>query len=165
MSTHSHCTVQCYMKVRWLTQSAANLNPLLYLISTYKQPVTSLCLLYTTAINTVRTVTAGWSFVLALGYDGNPFHTPATLPAEPIQKKFMWASVPICKLRTREEPFCLNWRIKNQLDATYYFIVLPIGSTCFGHYYAHHQELATIMLITKLVVSVSACCVLEVRCG
>jgi len=42
---------------------------------------------------------------------------------------------------------------KNQLDATYYFIVLLIGSTCFGHYYAHHQELATIMLITTLVVS------------
>jgi len=33
------------------------------------------------------------------------------------------------------------------LRATYYFIVLLIGSTCFGHYYAHHQELATIMLI------------------
>jgi len=42
---------------------------------------------------------------------------------------------------------------KNQLDATYYFIVLLIGSTCFGHYYAHHQELATIVLITTLVVS------------
>ena len=34
-----------------------------------------------------------------------------------------------------------------------YFIVLLIGSTCFGHYYAHHQEFATIMLITTLVVS------------
>jgi len=34
-----------------------------------------------------------------------------------------------------------------------YFIVLLIGSTCFGHYYAHHQELATMMLITTLVVS------------
>jgi len=22
-----------------------------------------------------------------------------------------------------------------------YFIVLLLGSTCFGHYYAHHQEL------------------------
>jgi len=43
--------------------------------------------------------------------------------------------------------------MKNQLDATYYFIVLLIGSTCFGHYYAHHQELATITLITTLVVS------------
>jgi len=36
---------------------------------------------------------------------------------------------------------------KNQLDATYYFIVLLIGSTCFGHYYANHQELTTIMLL------------------
>ena len=42
---------------------------------------------------------------------------------------------------------------KNLIDVTYYFIVLLIGSTCFGHYYAHHQELATIMLITTLVVS------------
>jgi len=42
---------------------------------------------------------------------------------------------------------------KNQLDATYYFIVLLIGSTCFRHYYAHYQELTTIMLITTLVVS------------
>ena len=54
---------------------------------------------------------------------------------------------------------------KNQLDATYYFIVLLIGSTCFGHYYAYHQELATIMLITTLVVSFLVCCMLEVRCG
>jgi len=58
-----------------------------------------------------------------------------------------------------------NWRIKNQLDATCYIIVLLIGSTCFGHYYAHHQELATIMLITTLVVSFLVCCLLEVRCG
>jgi len=29
---------------------------------------------------------------------------------------------------------------KNPLDANYYFIVLLIGSTCFGHYYAHHQD-------------------------
>ena len=38
---------------------------------------------------------------------------------------------------------------KNQLDATYYFIVLLIGSTCFGHYYGYHQELTTIVLVTK----------------
>jgi len=31
--------------------------------------------------------------------------------------------------------------------------VLLIGSTCFGHYYVHHQQLTTIMLITTLVVS------------
>jgi len=33
---------------------------------------------------------------------------------------------------------------KNQLDVTYYFIVLLIGSTCFGDFYAHHQDLTTI---------------------
>jgi len=54
---------------------------------------------------------------------------------------------------------------KNQLDVIYYFIVLLIGSKCFGHYYAHHQELETIMLITTLVVSFLVCCRLEVRCG
>ena len=54
---------------------------------------------------------------------------------------------------------------KNQLDATCYFIVLLIDSICFGHYYAHHQELATIMLITTLVVSFLVCCRLEVWCG
>ena len=46
---------------------------------------------------------------------------------------------------------CDNWRIKNKLVATYYFIVRLIGSTCFGQYYTHHQELATIMLFTTLV--------------
>ena len=60
---------------------------------------------------------------------------------------------------------CNNWRIKNQLDATYYFIVLLIGSTCFRHYCAHYQELATVMLITTLVVSFLVCCRLEVRCS
>ena len=33
---------------------------------------------------------------------------------------------------------------KIQLDATYYFIMLMLGSTCFGHHYAHHQDLTTI---------------------
>ena len=31
--------------------------------------------------------------------------------------------------------------------------VLLIGSICFGHYYAHHQELVTMLLITTLVIS------------
>jgi len=53
---------------------------------------------------------------------------------------------------------------KNQLDATYYFIVFLIGSTCFGHYYAHHQNFATMMLITTLVVSFLFLYRLEVRC-
>ena len=47
-------------------------------------------------------------------------------------------------------PIYLPLKSKNQLDANYYFIVLLMGSPCFGHYYAHHQELATIMLITTL---------------
>ena len=54
---------------------------------------------------------------------------------------------------------------ENQMDATYYFIVLLIDSTCFGHYYVHHQELATIMLITTLVVLFLVYCRLEFSCG
>ena len=42
---------------------------------------------------------------------------------------------------------------KNQLDATWYFIVLLKGSTRLKHYYAHHQELATVMMFTTLVLS------------
>jgi len=53
--------------------------------------------------------------------------------------------------------------MKNQLDATYYFIVFLIGSTCFGRYYAHHQELVTVMLVTTAVVSFLVSCMLEVR--
>jgi hypothetical protein len=37
---------------------------------------------------------------------------------------------------------------ENQLDATQYFIELVIVSTCFGHHYAHRQELETIPLDT-----------------
>jgi len=50
-------------------------------------------------------------------------------------------------------------------DATHYSTVPLRGSTCFGHYYAHHQEFTTMMLITTLVVSSLGCCRLEVRCG
>jgi len=53
----------------------------------------------------------------------------------------------------------------NQLDVTWYFIALLVGSTCFKRYYAHHQEFATMMLITTLVVSFLVCCMLKVRCG
>ena len=37
---------------------------------------------------------------------------------------------------------------KIKLDATYYFIMLMLGSTFFGHHYAHHQELTTTALVT-----------------
>jgi len=35
------------------------------------------------------------------------------------------------------------WKIKGQLDATDWFFIakLIVHSTCFGHHYAHHQEL------------------------
>ena len=36
--------------------------------------------------------------------------------------------------------------MKDQLDVTCYFISLLMHSTCFGHYYIHHQELATVLL-------------------
>ena len=39
-------------------------------------------------------------------------------------------------------------REKNQLDATQWFNELMIRSTCFGHYYSHHQELETVQMIT-----------------
>ena len=38
-------------------------------------------------------------------------------------------------------------REENQLDATECFIALLICSTCFGHLYAHHQELETILVL------------------
>ena len=36
---------------------------------------------------------------------------------------------------------------KNQLDANEWFIALIIFSTCFGDFYAHHQELETIRVL------------------
>ena len=41
--------------------------------------------------------------------------------------------------------FCVEK--KNQLDVTECFIALTICSTCFGHFYAHHQELETIFVL------------------
>jgi hypothetical protein len=38
---------------------------------------------------------------------------------------------------------CDNWRLKKQTRCHLLFFVLLIGSTCFGHYYAHHQELSS----------------------
>jgi len=43
------------------------------------------------------------------------------------------------------------WEEENKLDATQCFIELLISSTCFGHDYAHHQELATIHLLWHVV--------------
>ena len=42
---------------------------------------------------------------------------------------------------------CICVEKKTQLDATERFIALIICSTCFGHFYAHHQELETICVL------------------
>jgi len=60
-----------------------------------------------------------------------------------------------------------SWRIKDQLDVTYYFISLLTCSTCFGHKYIHHQEHATILLnyhIGRVVIG-SMCVVVSVWLG
>jgi len=50
--------------------------------------------------------------------------------------------------------FWSSWKVfldkrreENQLDATECFIAIKICSTCFGHSYAHHQELETILVL------------------
>ena len=49
---------------------------------------------------------------------------------------------------------CICVEKKNQLDATECFIALIICSTCFGHFYAHYQELETIcVLLSHMVCS------------
>ena len=60
-----------------------------------------------------------------------------------------------CPLRDKVEKYCRagrhKWKYgvekKNQLDATEWFIAFIICSTCFGHFYAHHQELETICML------------------
>ena len=43
-------------------------------------------------------------------------------------------------------------REEKQLDVTEWFIELIICSTCFGHFYAHNQELETICVLLSPVV-------------
>jgi len=42
-------------------------------------------------------------------------------------------------------------REETQLNATEWLIALIICSTCFGNLYAHHQELATILVLPHMV--------------
>ena len=44
-------------------------------------------------------------------------------------------------------------REENQLDATECFIALIICSTCFGHLYAHYQELETLLVLLLIICS------------
>jgi hypothetical protein len=43
-------------------------------------------------------------------------------------------------------------REENKLDDTECFIALIICSICFGHLYAHHQELETILVLLSHMV-------------
>jgi hypothetical protein len=38
-------------------------------------------------------------------------------------------------------------REENQLEATGWLIALIICSTCFGHFYVHHPELETMLVL------------------
>jgi hypothetical protein len=55
------------------------------------------------------------------------------------QHRYSWCMFVRASLSKRRE--------ENQLDATEWFIALIICSTCFGHLYAHHQELETILVL------------------
>jgi len=58
----------------------------------------------------------------------------------------IWCVFVRASLHTRRE--------ENQLDVTECFIALMIRSTCFGHFYAHHQELeTTCVLLPPMVCS------------
>ena len=48
---------------------------------------------------------------------------------------------------------CICIQKKNQPDATEWFIALIICSTCFGHFYVHHQEVETICVLLPPMVS------------
>ena len=48
---------------------------------------------------------------------------------------------------TSTERIFIKRRNENQLGATPWFIALIICSICFGHLYAHHQELETILVL------------------
>jgi len=53
---------------------------------------------------------------------------------------------------------CICVEKKNQLDATEWFIARIKCSTCFRHFYAHHQELETVCVLLPPMV-----CSAEVR--
>jgi len=46
-------------------------------------------------------------------------------------------------------PCIILLKNKIQIDTTYYFSMLMLGSVCFGQHYVHHQELTTIALVTQ----------------
>ena len=103
--------------------------------------------------------------IIIIKTDDKMSHANVTLSLSHISTEDSLKYIQLNRYYLSARPFRWIWRIKNQLDDTCYFIVLLIGSTCFGHYHAHHQELTALMLITTLVVSFLVCCMLEVRRG
>jgi hypothetical protein len=65
----------------------------------------------------------------------NPFHTVPSYVVK-LHCNIILAGVP--------SDVYPQMKKKNQLDATWCFITLMIGLTCFGQHYAHYQELTTI---------------------
>ena len=57
----------------------------------------------------------------------------------------MWTAFKIWCMFVRASLY--KHREENQLDATEWFVALIICSTCFGHLYAHHQGLKTILVL------------------
>jgi len=94
-------------------------------------------------------------FLFHLSYGWNVNHSPGKKRNDWVTRFVLKPCLEQCSLSDVywTVHHCDSWRIKNQLDTTWYIIVILISSTYFGHYYAHHQELANVMLITTLVVS------------
>ena len=58
-----------------------------------------------------------------------------------------WSQNSTCSYHRHEIVVSVCVEKKTQLDATEWFIALIICSACFGHFYAHHQELVTICVL------------------
>jgi hypothetical protein len=56
------------------------------------------------------------------------------------------------KTINRTNIYYFKCREENQLDATECFIAIILCSMCFGHSYAHHQELETILVLLQHMV-------------
>jgi hypothetical protein len=60
-----------------------------------------------------------------------------------------------CRIELKTDCWCIEGYCvekKNQQDATEWFIALIICSTCFRHFYVHHQELETIYVLLPPIV-------------
>ena len=60
-----------------------------------------------------------------------------------VSQRQLWFQFDVCL----SVQLCICVEKRNQLDVTECFIALIICSTCFGHFYAHHQELESICVL------------------